>query len=77
MHCTVIPHTGELNLSTNADNSTGHVYAKFEVYKMLAKIENEKNYLGKLDGLPDSSKLAVRQQTCTIKDLWGKPTVQH
>ena len=53
----------ELNKTKAWDMVPGQVFAKYEVYKALAMIENEKNYPGQLAGLPDPSLLAVSQQT--------------
>ena len=53
----------------------GQVFAKFEVYKALAMIENEKNYPGQLAGLPDPSLFAVRQQTSTGRIYGGTQSV--
>ena len=53
----------KLETSKAFDIVPGHVYAKFEVYNLLARMENEKNYPNQLEGLPDPSLLAVRQQT--------------
>ena len=55
----------KLKRSKAWDIVPGQVYAKFEVYKTLAMIENEKNYPDQLAGLPDPSLLAVMQQTST------------
>ena len=61
----------ELNKTKAWDMVPGQVFAKYEVYKSLAMVENEKNYLGQLTGLPDPSLLAVRQQTSTRRIFSG------
>ena len=51
-------------------HSRGQVYGKLEVYKVLAKLENEKHSPDLLAGLPDPSVLSVRQQT-SFRTVYG------
>ena len=62
--------TAELAKAKAWDIVPGQVFAKFEVYKVLAMHENEKHYPHQLAGLPDPSALSVRQQTSVRKVCW-------
>ena len=62
--------TAELAKARAWDIVPGQVFAKFEVYKVLAMHENEKHYPDQLAGLPDPSALSVRQQT-SVRKVYG------
>lgn len=56
--------------SSARDPVLSSVFSKFQVFNILVNIENEQNYPHQLKGLPDPSKLSVRQHPVNRRIFW-------